>query len=89
MCSLNQLYVRAKQHAHSTPRVSELARGPFAPGVGTSDAGPPGQGAGILTPGTSRSPRGRKGLTPGSWGAPDRQGPTEQLVTITNSGTEQ
>lgn len=51
--------------------------------------GPPGQGAGIITPGTSRSPRGRKGLTPGSWRAPDRQGPTKQLVTITNSGREQ
>lgn len=45
------------QHA----RVSELAQGPFAPGLGTSDTGPPGQGAGILTPGTSCSLRGRRG----------------------------
>lgn len=29
---------------------------------------------------------GAKGLTPGSWWAPDRQGPSKQLVTITNSG---
>lgn len=29
------------------------------------------------------------GLTLGSRGAPDRQGPTKQLVTITNSGGEQ
>ena len=39
MCSLNQLYLTAEQHAHSTPWVSELAQGPFAPGAGTSYAG--------------------------------------------------
>lgn len=39
MCSLNQLYLTAEQHAHSTPRVCELAQGPFAPDVGSSDAG--------------------------------------------------
>lgn len=60
MCSLNQLYLTVEQHAHSTPRVSELARGLFAPGVGTSDVGPLGQGAGILTPGTSCSLWGRR-----------------------------
>lgn len=74
MCSLNRLYVTATQHAHSTPRVSELARGPVAPGVGTSDAGPPGQGAGILTPGTSRSPRGRKGADTGLMGSTRQTG---------------
>lgn len=35
------------------------------------------------------SPLGGVELTPGSWGAPDRQGPTKQLVTITNRGFEQ
>lgn len=34
-------------------------------------------------------PSGAKGLTPGSWWAPDRQGPSKQLVTITNSSKEQ
>lgn len=69
-----------------------LARGPFAPGrrVRHIRIGPPGSGtwhphplAQVATLG------GVKGLTPGSWGAPDRQGPTKQLVTITNSGGEQ
>lgn len=35
------------------------------------------------------TPLGAEGLTLGSWGAPDRQGPTKQLVTITNRDLEQ
>lgn len=86
MCSLNQIYLTEK-HVRSTPQVSVLAQGPFAVGTGTSDAGPLGQGAGIPNPGKSCSSGGVG--TPDSWRAPDRQGPTKQLVTITNSGTEQ
>lgn len=64
-----------------------VAQGRFAVGTGTSDGRPLGQGAGILTPGTSCSPWGRRGWH--SWRSPDRQGPTKQLVTIINSGIEQ
>lgn len=38
-----------------------VVQGRFAVGTGTSDERPLGQGAGILTPGTSCSPWGRRG----------------------------
>lgn len=44
-----------------------------------------GPAAGMVAPGTSRSPlEGVRGPTPGSQRAADRQGPSKQLVTITN-----
>lgn len=80
MCSLNQLYLTAELHAHSTPKSQNWP--------GTSDEGPQVREL-ASEPLAQVSPLRGVELTPSSWGAPDRQGPTKQLVTITNGDFEQ
>lgn len=89
MCSLNQLYLKVELHAHSVSRVLWAGPGTVCYWRGHIRCRATGSGSWHLHPWHKLFPSGAKGPTPGSWWAPDRQGPSKQLVTITNSGKEQ